>query len=197
MGDGRLVRQGRQRRAVRSLPSLLIGPHELRLRKHVPFQSIQKLGFGRMVETGQYGVDCIELVKISMRADRWARAAVAGAFPVIEPMQRSAAPSGRLCASAGMFWMTQCTHVIFGARGSGASGSSTMSAKVFVPCGAADQLSGGEISAPSQVYCFGMAPLLANAGDVRTSAMARVSTPHRLYASRDFGKPSRLAKLRR
>ena len=42
-----------------------------------------------MVETGQYRVDCIELVKISMRADRWARAAVAGAFPVIEPLQRS------------------------------------------------------------------------------------------------------------
>src|SRR2546429_9446990 len=76
-----------------------------------------------------------------------------------------------------MLWMTQCTHVIFGARGSGASGSSTMSAKVFVPCGAADQFSGGEISAPSQVYCFGMAPLLANAGDVRTSAMATISTP--------------------
>src|SRR2546423_15555320 len=89
MGDGRLARQGRQRRAVRSLPSLLIGPDELRLPKPVPFQSIQKLGFGRMVETGQYRVDCIELVKISMCADRWARATVAGAFPVIEPLHRS------------------------------------------------------------------------------------------------------------
>src|SRR5437016_12565673 len=89
MGDGRLARQARQRRAVCSLPSLLIGPDELRLHKHVPFQSIQKLGFGRMVETGQYRVECIELVKISMRADRWARAAVAGTFPVIEPLQRS------------------------------------------------------------------------------------------------------------
>src|SRR5882762_1415227 len=42
-----------------------------------------------MVETGQYRVEGIELVKISMGADRWAGTAVAGTFPVIEPLHRS------------------------------------------------------------------------------------------------------------
>ena len=41
--------------------------------------------------------------------------------------------------------------VIFGASGSGASGSSTMSARLFVPAGAPLQASGGEVSLPSQV----------------------------------------------
>src|SRR5205085_2935281 len=63
-----------------------------------------------------------------------------------------------------MLCTTQWTHVIFGARGSGASGSSTMSAKLRVPCGAPDQLRGGDMSAPSQVYCFGIALVVGKGG---------------------------------
>ena len=61
----------------------------MRLRKHMPLQGIQKLSFRRVVETGDNRVECVKLVKIPMPADRWARATVAGAFPVIEALYRS------------------------------------------------------------------------------------------------------------
>src|SRR5260221_13789920 len=83
---------------IRSLPSLLIGPDKLRVREHVPFQSIQELGFRRMVETGQYRVDCVELVKISMSADRRAGTALAGTFPVIEALPSSRWPASLVLA---------------------------------------------------------------------------------------------------
>jgi hypothetical protein len=60
---------------------------------------------------------------------------------------------------------TQCTHVVFGAFGSGASGSSTMSAKLFVPSGSPRQASGGEMSFPSHVCLRGMPVFGWNADD--------------------------------
>src|SRR4051812_38796560 len=53
--------------------------------------------------------------------------------------------------------MTQCTHVFFGAAGSGASGSSTTRAKLFVPGGPPDHVRGGETVSPSHVYLRGIA----------------------------------------
>jgi hypothetical protein len=47
--------------------------------------------------------------------------------------------------------LTQCTHVIFGACGSGASGSSTMITKLLVADGSPSHRSSGELSSPSQV----------------------------------------------
>src|SRR3979411_997994 len=89
-----------------------------------------------------------------------------------------------------MLEITQCTQVTLGAFGSGASGSSTISAKLPVPCGASDQLSGGEMSTPSQGYCAGILRLLANAGEVRMKAMGSTSTRWRLLAAPCTGKPS-------
>src|SRR3989338_7059533 len=62
-----------------------------------------------------------------------------------------------------------------GAFGSGASGSSTISAKLFVPAGAPGPASGGEISRPSQVYGGGISPLCANALEVSISGMGWIS----------------------
>ena len=55
----------------------------------MPVQGIQKLSSRRVVETGENRVECVELVKILMPADRWPSATVAGAFPVIEALYRS------------------------------------------------------------------------------------------------------------
>src|SRR5262249_9786416 len=40
----------------------------------------------------------------------------------------------------------------------GASGSSTTNTRLWVPLGRLDHVSGGEISAPSQVYCAAISP---------------------------------------
>jgi hypothetical protein len=53
-----------------------------------------------------------------------------------------------------------------GAAGSGASGSSTISTRLFAPAGTPLQASGGDTSLPSHVYCFGIDALWVNALDV-------------------------------
>jgi hypothetical protein len=70
-----------------------------------------------------------------------------------------------------MSYNTQCTQVVFGALGSGASGSSTMSAKLFMPAGAPFHSRGGARSLPSQVYSLGMPPFGGNAGELSESVM--------------------------
>jgi hypothetical protein len=55
--------------------------------------------------------------------------------------------------------------------GPGASGSSTMSAKLFVPAGAPLHSRGGARSLPSQVYSLGMSPFGGNAGELSESVM--------------------------
>src|SRR4051812_17006804 len=81
------------------------------------------------------------------------------------------APSGKPAASGGILQTTQCTQVLCGAAGSGASGSSTMRARLFAPDGTPDHDSGGEILAPSQVYFAGILSPAANAVEVRVRAM--------------------------
>src|SRR3989338_1547050 len=65
----------------------------------------------------------------------------------------------------GMLYTTQWTQVILGAFGSGASGSSTISARLFVPAGTPLHASGGETFEPSQVWRAGIARSCANDGD--------------------------------
>src|SRR5262249_18214890 len=60
----------------------------------------------------------------------------------------------------------QCTQVIFGAFGSGASGSSIISASVLAVLGTPPKESGGTMSSPSQVYRVGISPLWGNAVEV-------------------------------
>ena len=61
---------------------------------------------------------------------------------------------------------------IFGALGSGASGSSTINARLLVFGGTPDHSNGGERSSPSQrVYTGGIEALLANAEDERVNFM--------------------------
>jgi hypothetical protein len=83
--------------------------------------------------------------------------------------------SGKLDVLAGILYTTQCTYTIFGFAGSGASGSSTINAKLLVPAGASDHSSGGERSSPSQVYRDGIFPFGANADDVSLNAMVSVA----------------------
>src|SRR5918994_6079135 len=78
---------------------------------------------------------------------------------------------GSPLADAGMSYDTQCTQVVFGALESGASGSSTMSAKLLVPAGAPLHARAGARSLPSQVYSLGMSPSGANAGEFSESVM--------------------------
>ena len=54
----------------------------------------------------------------------------------------------------------------------GASGSSTTSTRLPVPGGTPDHDKGGEMSAPSQVYCAGISPLGGMAGLASIRGMA-------------------------
>src|SRR5579863_1679247 len=64
-------------------------------------------------------------------------------------------PDFNIARSAGISNATQCVQVPFGA-----SGSSHIKTKLFVPTGAPLHESSGEISSPSPVNCLGiMAPL--------------------------------------
>src|SRR5262249_55120 len=74
--------------------------------------------------------------------------------------------------------MTQCAQTIFGAFGSGASGSSIIRTRLLVPLGMPSHASGGETSSPSQVYLEGIWPFCLNAGEFRVVAMAAL--PHKV-----------------
>src|ERR1039457_1233821 len=65
-----------------------------------------------------------------------------------------------------MLYSTQCTQVILGAAGSGASGSSKIKDRLFVPTGTPVQASGGEIFRPSQVWRAGITRSCINDGDM-------------------------------
>src|SRR6185295_687665 len=80
--------------------------------------------------------------------------------------------SGKALTFGGMLQTTQCTYTRCGFAGSGASGSSTIRAKLFTFGGAPDHASGGEISCPSQVYLAGIDPPCENAGDVTCKAIS-------------------------
>jgi hypothetical protein len=71
--------------------------------------------------------------------------------------------SERLLSLAGILKITQCVKMPLGA-----SGSSIISATLFVSLGAPLQVKGGEIPSPTQVYLEGMRPPSWNTGLVRT-----------------------------
>jgi hypothetical protein len=56
---------------------------------------------------------------------------------------------------------------MIGAFGSGASGSSTISTRLYAAPGTVSQLRGGEMSFPWHVYVTGIVPLCSNAVDFR------------------------------
>src|SRR5574338_316580 len=74
--------------------------------------------------------------------------------------------SGRLRVSAGILNNTQCTQVPMGA-----SGSSTISAKDWVPAGASSQARAGEMFLPLQEYFAGIDCPLTNASLVSSRDM--------------------------
>src|SRR5688572_22259173 len=82
------------------------------------------------------------------------------------PTGSSCTPSGSPGLSGARSLTTQWTHVRFGAAGSGASGSSTMRARLRVVAGTPDHASGGERSLPSCVYLRGISSPSANALEV-------------------------------
>src|SRR6516162_11692456 len=71
----------------------------------------------------------------------------------------------------GRLYRTQCTHVIRGALGSGASGSSTINARLLAPWGTPLQVSAGARSCPSQVCWVGISPFGWKSAEVKVSAM--------------------------
>jgi hypothetical protein len=73
-----------------------------------------------------------------------------------------------------------------GAAGSGASGSSTIKARLWVPAGTPLQASGGDESLPWQVYLAGMAPFGLNALDLMVSMALVPSLDEALGALRAF-----------
>src|SRR5262245_66492424 len=73
-----------------------------------------------------------------------------------------------------MSYRTQWTQVIFGAFGSGASGSSTIRARDRDLAGTPFQERGGETLSPSHVYLAGIAPPGAKADDVRMKDMVKL-----------------------
>ncbi len=80
-------------------------------------------------------------------------------------------PPGTPSLSGGMSHNTQCTQTRLGAAGSGASGSSTIRARLRVPAGIPDQASGGDDSSPWQVCPAGIDPPCVKAEDVRLSGI--------------------------
>src|ERR1035437_669965 len=80
-----------------------------------------------------------------------------------------------------MLYSTQCTQVIFGAAGSGASGSSTISTRLLVAGGIPDQPSCGETSLPSQVFMLGIGPPATKSVDVKVMLMAIASSPTSIH----------------
>src|SRR5436305_1200802 len=67
----------------------------------------------------------------------------------------------------------------------GASGSSTTRTRLPVPAGTSDHDKGGEMSAPSQVYCAGMSPFGGMAGLLSIKGMAVSALPGFYSADRD------------
>src|SRR3989454_7131967 len=117
---------------------------------------ILKRGFGSARQQCQFGVQRVELeVVVVGRAGR----GQGPRYPLLPKSLRPSvlpsggrAPSPMSVAVAGMLNTIQCTKGL-----PGASGSMTVSARLFVPSGTPLQLRGGETSAPLHVYRAGIA----------------------------------------
>lgn len=83
-----------------------------------------ELRLRRPAEIGQDDVERVQLVEVAVPADRRGRGRHTRSSV---PAGSCLVPSGSALALGGMLYNTQCTQVIFGAAGSGASGSSTIS----------------------------------------------------------------------
>lgn len=150
----------------------LIGSHQFGAGQDVAFHRLLQRSLGGLAQIGQYRTQGVEFVEIAMPANRRTGTAIAGAAPVVQPLpgpRRQSAGSDS-CREAGRGGRNvvqhQWTQVMRGAAGSGASGSSTIRARLLASAGRPDQRSSGDRSWPSQVRRTGIAPLWANAGEV-------------------------------
>src|SRR5260370_31085964 len=100
---------------------------------------------------------------------------------IFQSLIPSRAPAGRLAEAApssspemvgAMPKRTQCTQVILGALGSGASRSSTIRARLLVPFRTPVQERGGDLSAPSHVYSVAISFSCSKLEEGNRSAMA-------------------------
>src|SRR5262245_53534145 len=69
--------------ALLLLFGLLVGANELRGAEDVAGERLFEFRFGWRIEIRQDRVERVEFEEIAVSADRWTRAAVAGAFPVV------------------------------------------------------------------------------------------------------------------
>jgi len=151
-GEGRRL-NGR----ARSVPFLLVRPEEFGLRQDLPLHGLFELRLAWPAEVGKDSVESEELVEVAVAPNRRARPAIARPLPVVQSLacaggQRVPLHSlGQLAGGRQEIVERPVHQVIFGALGSGASGSSMISATLLVPLGGSDQASGGETSWPSQV----------------------------------------------
>src|SRR5262249_17496626 len=89
----------------------------------------------------------------------------------------------------------QCTHGARGACGSGASGSWTTSAKLFVPAGGADHARGGETSPPSHVNRAAIDSPAANAGEVSWNDDSAAAVPPSIATTTPAAIASRAPRM--
>ena len=133
----------------------LICPDQRRLSQDVAAHGLLKLSLCWCAREVEFLIKGIKLEEIAVASDRRSRTAVAGSLPVIQPFagsrRKRLTPSERLTVEGVMLKSTQCTQTILGAAGSGASGSSTIRARLFVLDGRPDHASGGDRSSPSPV----------------------------------------------
>lgn len=127
--------------------SMLIGADNLGMCDHMAMHGRLQFCLGRHFEAGQHSIERIEFMEVTM------------------PPHRPRKAAGCTTASA--------PQVMRGAAGSGAPGSSMISTRLPASAGTPLHTSVGEISAPSQLCCLGVSPMLVNAGDESFSAMTR------------------------
>ncbi len=177
---------------------VLVEAEQYALAEHMAVHRAFQRGLVRCAEIRQHHVQRIQLEEVAMAADRRAGAAVAGALPVVDAVARAArqrcalTPCGRPAAVGGRLYSTQCTQVVCGAAGSGASGSSTISARLLVAGGRPDHASGGDRSLPSQVWSAGMPAPSAKALEIRCSDIAMDSFVVQTSAAASSSAPSAL-----
>src|SRR3984893_1071540 len=87
--------------------SFFIRTDELGFGENMSLHRTRKLSLGRMPKVLQHRVERVELVKVPVRANRWARPVVADAFRIVKPLLRrcrQAVPRGVLGEAVNIGW---------------------------------------------------------------------------------------------
>jgi hypothetical protein len=135
--------------SARCLLLLFVIPHQLAHRQDVALHRLFQGGFGRRLQNRQDNVERVQLVEVAMAADR----GQGPPYPSLSVVELCRVPAGRSDArdlpasipveSGGRLYSTQRTQAIRRPPDR-ASGSSTISARLFVPAGTPDHASGGD-----------------------------------------------------